>query len=60
MPNIRTKISLFGYIWVRIFKKPIFSFLFSNQHAQLCLIRKFCENTKMSKFRSKNVLSRCF
>ena len=31
-----------------------------NQHPQICLIAKFCKNTRMLKFWSKNALFGCF
>ena len=52
-PNLGPKFPYLG-IFRLDFWKTLYSH-FWNQHPELCLIRKFCENTKMSKFGSKNV-----
>ena len=38
---------------------PKFTCIF-NQHLRICLIAKFCEETKMSEFGTKNALFGCF
>ena len=59
MPKFGTKMlywvfliknTLFGYFTARIFKKTIV--IFKNQHPQICIFAKFCEKTKMPKFRT--------
>ena len=50
MPKFGTKVALFGYFLARILKNycPIW-----NQHLQISVIGKFCEETKMPKFGTK-------
>ena len=45
--------ALFGYFWVRIFKKYCCIW---NQHPPNCLMAKFFEKINMPKLRTKNVL----
>ena len=53
MPKFRTINALFGSFWVRTLKNY---FAIRNQHPQISLIAKFCEQTKMLKFGTKNAL----
>ena len=57
MPKFWTKNALFGYLQARILEK---NFHNSNQHFRICLIAKFCEEAKMLKFATKNVLFEYF
>ena len=43
--------ALFGYFWAGILKNYCHIL---NQQSRICLIAKFCEETKMTKFRTKN------
>ena len=57
MPKFGTKNTLFRYFWVRILKNYCHIW---NQHLRICLTAKFCEETKMSKFGTKNAISGYF
>ena len=63
MPNFGTKNTLLGYFWPKMFYLNIFGQEFQksfrhfwNQHPQICLIAKFCEKPKITKFGTKNAL----
>ena len=53
MPNFGTKNALFGYFCTRVFKNYCYIW---NQYLRICLIAKFCEETKMPKSGTKNAL----
>ena len=57
MPNVGTKNALFGYFCTRVFKNYCYIW---NQYLRICLIAKFCEETKVPKFGTKNTLLGCF
>ena len=57
MPKFATKHVLFGYFWAKILENYCH---ISNQHLRICLIPKFCEETKMLKFGAKNALFEYF
>ena len=57
MPKFATKDVLFGYFWAKILENYCH---ISNQHLRICLIPKFCEETKMLKFGTKNALFEYF
>ena len=57
MPNFGTKNALFGYFCTRVFKNYCYIW---NQYLRICLIAKFCEETKVPKFGTKNTLLGCF
>ena len=46
------KNALFGYFWAGILENYRHIL---NQHLRICLNQKFCEETKMPKFGTKNV-----
>ena len=50
MSKFGIKSALFGYFWARIFEN------IWNQQLRLCLVANFCEETKISKFATKNVI----
>ena len=52
-----TKSALFWCFWARILKNYCHIW---NQHLRICLIAKFCEETKMPKCGTKNALLRYF
>ena len=52
-----TKNALFEYFWARISKNYCHIL---KQHPQICLIAKFREKMKMTKFGIKNPLFGCF
>ena len=52
LPKFPTKNALFEYFWARASKNYCDVW---NQHSQICLIGKFCEETKMPKFGTTNV-----
>ena len=53
MPKFGAKTTLSGYFLARILKNYCHIW---NQHIQINEIAKFCEETKMPKFETKNVL----
>ena len=57
MVKFRTKSALFVSFLTKIFKNYCH---ISNQQLRICLIAKFCEETKMLKFATKNVLFEYF
>ena len=70
MPKFGTKSALFGYFWARILKnychiwdqhpqicqKWVFNSYSKFQCLRISVIAKFCEETKMPKFGTKNAL----
>ena len=52
-----TKNAWFGYFWARILKNYCHIL---NQHLQISVIAKFCEETKMPKVGTKNYLFEYF
>ena len=53
MSKFGTKSASFGYFWARILKNYCHIW---NQHLRISVIAKFCEETKMPKFGTKNDL----
>ena len=57
IPKYGTKNVWFGYFWARILESYC---QVLNQHLRICLIAKFCKETKMLTFRTKNALFQYF